>query len=88
MITTLVFKALGVWMRLRANPWGKLAIRVALATVVVLVIGLYLRHKIIEHYEASMGSKLRERVHDAIRAGDDAVRNPERLRETDGHRRD
>lgn len=73
---------------LKESKSFRLGVYIVLSVFLVIFAWQYIHGKVIENYTAKAGTELRERVHDAVRAGDDVLRDPSRLRENDGHRRD
>ena len=72
----------------RASYAIRVGVYIVASALAVTFAAWYIRATIIENYEAKQALELREKVHDALRAGDDAVRDPRRLRDNDGWRRD
>jgi len=70
------------------SPLGRYAM-IAIALVVVLS-GVYvkIRSDAVSDYEAQVMSDILKRTQHAIDAGDSAAVSPDRLLESDGHRRD
>jgi len=64
---------------------------IAIGGVVMMVLGgvyIKIRNDAVSEYQAAATSEALERTRDAIAAGDAALISPDRLLETDGHRRD
>lgn len=76
------------WTMFTSSYPVRVGVYIALAVLAVTFAAWYIRATIIENYEAKQALDMREKVHDALRAGDNAVRDPKRLRDNDGWRRD
>jgi hypothetical protein len=87
-VIALVLKILlGSVVRFKTSPFFRGIVYAALATAAMTALAFYVKHKIIENYEAEYRKTIQESVNEAVRAGDDAVSDPSRLRERDRHRR-
>jgi hypothetical protein len=70
------------------SPLGRYMV---IGGVLLMVLGgiyVKIRHDAVSEYQAKAISETLKRTQDAIAAGDAAAISPDRLLETDGHRRD
>lgn len=78
---------IGGAVRFKTSALFRAVVYAAVTTLAITALAFYLRAKVIEAYEAEYRGTLKESVDEAVRAGDDIIAHPDRLRERDRHRR-